>query len=121
MPSLKGEGIGTGQPGEPLRGVGSEGQDAFVGIDHLIAAIDGKRNQGKGGGGGGGGGGGIRGGRKGHNGGSRSAGCWGSKQGRWTCGGELEKGQRKARDLLLQGEDLLLHLSQLGVYLGRRQ
>src|SRR5579885_2049334 len=48
MPSLKGEGIGTGQPGEPLRGVGSEGQDAFVGIDHLIAAIDGKRNHGNG-------------------------------------------------------------------------
>lgn len=34
--------------GIPLRRVGSEGQDAFVGIDHVKSAIDPKGNHGDG-------------------------------------------------------------------------
>ncbi len=46
MPSLEGEGLGAGKPGEPLRRVGDESKDAFVRIDDLVAIIDGEGNHG---------------------------------------------------------------------------
>jgi hypothetical protein len=121
MPPLKGEGIGASQPGEPLRGVGGERKNAFVRIDDLIAAIGGEGNHGNGARGWARAGRGIRDGRKSRHGGRRGTGCWGRKQGRWTWGRELEKCQRKARDLLLQREDLELHLSEKRVDIGGRQ
>ena len=45
---MKGERVGAGKPGEPLRSVRGERKDTFVGIDHLIAAIDGKGDHGNG-------------------------------------------------------------------------
>jgi hypothetical protein len=113
MPSLKSEGPGAGKPGEPLRRVRSERKDAFVRVYHLIAAIGGEGNHGNGARWGAGWRRWIKDGRKSRNCGRRRTRCWRRDQRRQAHLWDLEKRQREASDLLLQGEDLELHLSQL--------
>jgi hypothetical protein len=86
MSALEGEGVCAGKPGEPLRRVGGESKDAFVGVNDLGTAVGGEGDHGNGTRGGAGWRRGIKDGRKG----SRNE--WGEECWLW----EEEPGERDA-------------------------